>query len=86
MCLTYSMNRCNCFSLTTLRKEIFGRLEEMEEKESSQKHRKDDGPDRYIEISPAPIVSLRATWRSRDGTGFELRTTRIICEEPPGND
>ena len=79
------MDRCNSLSLTTLRKEVLGRLEEMKEEKSSHKHRKDDGPDRDIEVSPAPVVSLRATWRSRDVTRFEVRTTSIICEETPGN-
>lgn len=78
MCLTYPMNRCNCLSLTTLRKEVFGRLEEMEEEESSHEHRKDDSPNCDIEISPAPVVSFRATWRSRDVTRVEVWTTSII--------
>lgn len=32
------MNRCNCLSLTALRKEVFGRLEEMKEEEPSYEH------------------------------------------------
>lgn len=78
MCLTYPMNRCNCLSLTTLRQEVFGRFEEMKEEESNHKHRKDDSPNRDVEISPAPVVSFSATWRSRDVTRVEVRTTRII--------
>lgn len=80
------MNRCNCLSLTTLRKEVFGRFEEMEKEESSHKHGEDDSPNRKIEISPTPIVSFGATWRSRDVTRLKVRTTRIIREEAPGND
>lgn len=78
MRLTYPMDRCNCLSLTTLRKEVFGRLEKMEEEKSSQKHDKDDSADRDIEISPAPVVSFRATGRSRNITRVEVRITRII--------
>ncbi len=57
----------------------------MKEEESGQKHYKDDGPDGDIEISPAPVLSFSATWRSRDVTRVEVWTTRIICEEAPGN-
>lgn len=82
---TYPMNRCNCLCLTTLGKKVFGGLKEMEEEESSHKHQKDHSPDGDIEVSPAPILSFRATWWSRDVTRIEVRVTRIICEKTPGN-
>lgn len=83
---TYPMNRCNCLGLMTLGKEVLGRLEEMEEEESSHKHQKYHSPNSDIEISPAPIVSFRAAWWSRDVTRIEVRVTRIIREKTPGNE
>ena len=80
------MHGCNCLSLAALRKEVFGRLKEMEEEESSHKHGKDDSPDRDIEISPTPIVSFGATRRSRDVTRVEFRITSVIGEKSPSND
>ena len=84
--LTYSMNCCNCLGLTTLREEELGGLEEMEEEESSHKHQEDNSPNGNIEISPAPVISFGAAWWSRDVTRGEVRITRIICEEAPGNE
>ena len=80
------MYGCNCLSLAALRKEEFGRLKEMEEEKSSHEHRKDDSPDRDIEISPAPVVSFGATRRSRDVTRVEVRITSVIGEESPSNE
>ena len=84
--LTNPMNCCNCLCLTTFRKEVFGRLEEMEEEESSYKHQENNSTDGDIKISPAPIVSFRAAWRSRDVARVEVRITRIVSEKTPGNE
>ena len=84
--LTYSMNCCNCLGLTTLGEEELWGLEEMEEEKSSHKHQEDNGPNGNVEISPAPVISFRAAWWSRDVTRGEVCITRIIREEPPGNE
>ena len=84
--LTYTMNCCNRFSLAALREKVLGRLEEVKEEKSSYEHQENESPNGDIEISPAPVVSLRAAWWSRDVTRVEVCITRIFREETPGNE
>ena len=85
--LTDAVDSSNGFRLSTSREQKFGRLEQVKQEESTDKHEESDRSNGDVQVSPPHVDGFVAAWLTcrSDVAGTKGFVTFVVGQEAPGN-